>query len=86
VPVECVGFDSFALSTPPRRLGPTVSPARAGAPPQGHASAPGSVGPVGNPRAPLPNEINEGVRVFPAQVATLAARLGGLAQGRSCCP
>jgi len=85
-PVTRVG--TFALSSVPHRVGPTVSPvpAWAGAPRQGHVEAPSSVGPpVSNTRAPLPNEVIEGLGVFQAQLATLSARLGGLAQGPSCC-
>ena len=85
-PVTRVG--TFALSSVPHRVGPTVSPvpAWAGAPRQGHAEAPSSVGPpVSNTRAPLPNAVIEGLDVFQTQMATLSARLGGLAQGPSCC-
>ena len=85
MPVECVGFDSCALSTLRRRLGLTVGPG------VGRGIAPGPRFGAGlgratgrEPRAPRPKEVIEGLGVFQAQVATLAARLGRLARGPSC--
>ncbi len=83
----------FALPAPPRRPGPIVTPSAAwqGAPRTGHLERPAPAQPATAPTGPafnaanIPASVVDGLLLLQTQLATLAQRLGGLAQGATCC-